>query len=45
MGDARDENRNDWEMKSSVVVFMSDVVEMAAQETPRSFVHVIDRKD
>ena len=34
-----------WEMKSSVVVFMSDVVGMAAREAPRSFVHVIDQKD
>ena len=39
------ENGNDLEMKSSVIVFMSDVVGMAARETPRSFVHVIDRKD
>ena len=43
--DARCENGNDWEMKSSVVVFVSDVVGMAAREAPRSFVHVIDRKD
>ena len=32
MGDARCENGNDWEMKSSVIVFMSDDVGMAARE-------------